>query len=93
MVWIVYGQAKTWKVPPSSLLGLKPGSYEAFCLDQAVNYFGSYVEGELDKVGEKQSAKTRRTQQDRERKLKQLLEPPEKTDRKGQFMDPAVFFQ
>jgi hypothetical protein len=93
LVWIVYGQAKAWKVTPSSLLGLKRGSYEAWCLDQAVNFFGNHVESELEKVGQKQSAKDRALIANRQRKLEKLLDPNPEVAKKGQFMDPAAFFK
>ena len=93
LVWIVYGQAKAWQVTPSSLLGVKTGSYEAWCLDQAVNYFGNHVEVELEKVGQKLSAKERALQANRQRKLEKLLDPNPEVVKKGQFMDPALFFK
>ena len=91
MVWILYGEARRWKVPPSELLGLEPGSYDAFCLNQAVNYLGSHIESELDKVGQKKDSKQRSNEAARQRRLEALLTPKGK-ERKGQYMDPAVIF-
>ena len=82
-----------WRTSPSKILGEERGSYRAWCIDQAVQYFGTYVEGELDKIGHKKSSKERRVEADRKRKLEQLLEPPSDKPKKGQYMDPAFFFQ
>lgn len=42
--------AKTWGVRPSGLLGLTPDSLEAYCLDEAVSYFGNWVQHQLNNV-------------------------------------------
>lgn len=82
-----------WRTSPSEILGEKRGSYRAWCLDQAVQYFGNYIEVELDKVGQKSNAKQRKLEADRKRKLEQLLDPTPEVPKKGQYMDPALFFQ
>lgn len=56
-------------------------------------YFGNYVENELDRVGEKRNAKQERKNEARQRKLNQLLDPTPEVVKKGQYFDPAFFFQ
>lgn len=83
-MWELYQHAKAWKTRPSELLSIK-GSYEAFCLDEAIWVFGSYVESELDKIKgktEKQIANKK------EAKLKTLLGAKEEQA----FADPAALF-
>lgn len=73
---------------PSHLVGLKRGSYEAYCLDQAVGYFGAVLQSELEKAGRKPGKEERRAEKARERVLQRFLgmEDVEK------FADPAAFF-
>lgn len=48
--WSLYLLAKTWNVRPSELLGLPRSSYEAYCLDEAIGFFGNNLKFELDKI-------------------------------------------
>lgn len=57
MLWETFVAAKMWGTRPSDILGIE-GSYEAFCIDQAVGEFGSFIEGELDKVKGKNADQT-----------------------------------
>lgn len=58
-------------------------SYEAYCLDEAIGFFGSWVEGELDKV----KAKTpEQVAKKREGKLQYLLTG----NRAKMYTDPAT---
>lgn len=75
---------------PSSLLGLKRGSYEAYCLDQAVWYFGTQVTHELEQIGRKKDPKEAANEAARKRKLDSML-GVDKTDA-TQFADPAALF-
>jgi hypothetical protein len=79
-------QAKGWNQRPSVLLGLAEGSYEAYCLDEAVFIWGGWVQQELQKVKGKTEAAVQRGQ---ERKLTMLLG---KTKQPGTFRDPAGTF-
>jgi hypothetical protein len=63
--------------------------YAAYCLDQAVGYFGRTVEAELDKVEGKNRDET---EQKRSRVLDRYLGNTEKPSR-GQFADPASMFK
>lgn len=80
------------KQRPSSLLGLEADSYEAYCLDEAIVYFGTTVEGQLEKVGQKPSKGERKAQAARERLLSQILGSGEKKSNAG-FADPAAMFK
>lgn len=76
-------------VTPSLILGLTQGSYEAFCLDQATWYFGTTIQSELDKVGQKRQ----KGQASNEAARKRLIEKYLGTEnQKNQFADPAVLF-
>ena len=81
------------KVRPSRLLGLVANSYEAYCLDEAVAFFGQYVESEIEKVGHKPAKGEGRTIAARKAKLEKLLETKPKTETKTGFADPALLFQ
>lgn len=61
--------AKTWTVRPSQLLGIKD-EYVAFCLDEAVAFFGNEVEAEINGI---EGRNPRDTQVRQERKLRELL--------------------
>lgn len=74
---------------PSCVLGLTPGSYEAYCLDEAVWYFGTTVQAEVDKAGQKKAKGQAATEAAR----KKILERFVGSEKKGSgFADPATFF-
>lgn len=73
---------------PSLILGLTPGSYEAYCLDQATWYLGNYVNNKIDKVGKKKQRGEAGNEAARKRTLSKLLGEKEVK----QFADPASFF-
>lgn len=77
---------------PASELGLEPGSYEAYCINQAVWYFGTHVEAEMEKVSHKPSKEERGAIQKRKRVLGKYIQFAGETEEK-QFADPAMFFQ
>jgi len=72
------------------LLGLTEGSYEAYCLDQAIWYFGVTLENELEMVGHKPSKEERKAQGARERVLERVLGLKKEETQK--FMDPMLMF-
>jgi hypothetical protein len=61
--------------------------YVAYCLDQAVNYFGSQLSERLESVDAKTPAEGKRK---RQQILDAVLTPGAKP--KGRFMDPAAKF-
>lgn len=81
--------AKTYSLPASALLGLEPGSYTAFCLDQAVYTFGSMVESEIERAGHKPSKDEQKIIQARRRVVDRLLRDPN-APVKGRFRDPMT---
>lgn len=74
---------------PSQLLGLSPDSYEAYCFDEAVWYFGSTVSAELEKAGQKKSKGQGKTESARKRVLLKYLGGKAEQ----QYADPAAFFE
>lgn len=70
-------------------MGLTPGSYEAFCFDQAIWYFGTSLQSELEQVGVKKSSEESSNEATRKRILNRFLGAPEA---KQQYMDPSVLF-
>lgn len=70
-------------------MGLTPGSYEAFCFDQAVWYLGTMITHKLDTVGTKRDKKAMANEAARKRMLDKLLYGDQA---QGQFADPAAFF-
>ena len=77
------------RVTPSSLLGLTPGSYEAYCFDQAVWYFGSFIEAEVEKAGHKRQKGEAALISARKRVMNKYVEGE---SGKGQYADPAALF-
>jgi len=69
-----------WGVRPSDLLDVKD-RFDAYCLDDAVAWLGSYIENELVKVEGRNATETGVI---RERLLKQLLQGKER------FADPVA---
>lgn len=82
--------SRTWRCRPSELLGLEPGSYEAYCLDQAIGYLGTMVESELDRAGHRPSKGEKKTEAARKRIIAKYMG---ETEQKKQFADPALLFQ
>jgi hypothetical protein len=72
------------------LLGLKPGSYEAYCFDEAIWFLGVSIEQEMEKASHKPTKEERRTTAARQRVLDKYFETEEEKD-KG-FADPALLF-
>jgi hypothetical protein len=86
-LWALYREADDWKTTPANLLGVDD-DYVAYCLNQAVNYFGKSVEEKMDKAAS--NAKNEKSANAaRQRALKRILEPAGT----GQFMDPAALFK
>lgn len=82
-------------MPPSLLLGLTSGSYEAYCLDEAVWYFGTIVENELEKAGQpkKKSKGVAEAEAARKRLLAKYFDNGDKKSLPNQgFADPAALF-
>ena len=79
-------------MPPSELLGLTRGSYEAYCLDEAIWYFGTIVESELEKAS--QPRKKAKGQASAEAARKRVLDKyfGKEGAAPQQFMDPAALF-
>ena len=88
-MWLLYQQAKDLQQAPSQCLGLTQGSYEAFCLDQAVWYLGSTIQNRLEMVGHKPAKGEASANQARQRELKKILEGD---NAKAVYADPAALF-
>jgi hypothetical protein len=71
-------------------LGVEAGTYEAYCLDEAVIYFGMRVETMLESAGHKPSKEERRAKAAREALINKLFS--NETDKKSGFADPAAMF-
>lgn len=72
-------------------MGLRWDSYEAYCLDEAVVFFGLQVENKLEAAGHKPSKEERKVKAAREKILDALLGDEEV--KKTSFADPAAMFQ
>jgi len=76
--WTLYLQAKEWGRAPSQALGIT-NTYEAFCLDEAIWWFGNYVEKAVAKAaestGKKDTDKKRAMRAEREFQKLLGLEP------------------
>lgn len=71
-------------------MGLTSGSYEAYCLDQAVWYLGISISGELDKVGRKKQKGELQNEQGRQKVLSKFLGT---TAAQPKYADPAAMFK
>lgn len=81
--------AKTWNCRPSDLLAIED-DYVAYCLDQAVGYFGRHLEAELEKAGS-----DTKTAEEAEHKRRLILDKylgEEGKPQRGLFADPATMF-
>ena len=85
MLWV---EAQRWSCRPSELVGLKSGSYEAYCLDQAVGFVGASIQRELEEAVSKPSAEERRAQAAQKR----ILEKYVGSESDAGFADPAALF-
>lgn len=47
--WLLYSQSKQWNKAPSEILHIE-NTYVAYCLDEAIWWFGNYVESEVKKA-------------------------------------------
>jgi hypothetical protein len=77
--------ARTWHCRPSDLLRIEY-DYVAYCVDQAVAYFGRHLDAELNSVDAKDEADARwKRQAILDRYLSDGKKPA-----KGRFADPAA---
>ena len=77
--------------PPSQLLGLTPGSYEAYCLDEAVIFFGMKVDHMLETAGHRPGKEEKKAQAAREQVISKIF--GNDNDRGSGFADPALMFK
>lgn len=89
MLWL---ESQSLRVTPSNILGLEAGSYEAYCLDQAVWYFGSQVQNDVEQAGQPKAKGSGKIESARRRTLDKYLKEPGAST-KGQFADPAMLFK
>lgn len=88
---MLYQTALSLNCRPSELLGLE-NAYVAYCFDQVATYYGSWVENQLEKVGEKLTAKERSLRDARQKRLESLLHDEPEKAMKSAFADPAAMF-
>lgn len=91
-MWSLWQQSQTLGVTPSSIIGLTPGSYEAFCFDQASFYFGMTIQAELEKAGQGKKPKGEAQREAARKRVLAKYLGDEKKSSKGQFADPAALF-
>ncbi len=90
-IWLLWHKAKALGQRPSELLALQPDSYEAYCLDEAVIFFGMQLEGMLDEAGEKPDKESLKLERARQRVLDKIFGKPK--DQGSGFADPAAMFK
>lgn len=79
--------AKTWNCRPSDLLSIDD-RYVAYCLDQAVGYFGRHLEAELEKAGN--GAKNDQEAEWKRRLVMDRYMSDTDKPQRGMFADPAA---
>lgn len=82
-------QAEATFQSPSSIIGLVQGSYEAYCLDQAVWFVGATIQNDLEKAGHKRQKGEANIVAARRRVLAKYMGD---TNQEKQFADPAALF-
>lgn len=87
--WLLYSEAKLWSTTPAQLVAVED-PYVAFCLNQAVGYWGLSIENAMHEVEGKNA---RDTAARRKLVLQQWLSDKDDDKPRGQFADPAMFFK
>lgn len=82
-------QAEATFQSPSSIIGLVQGSYEAYCLDQAVWFVGATIQNDLEKAGHKRQKGEANIVAARRRVLAKYMGD---ANQEKQFADPAALF-
>lgn len=77
---------------PSALIGLQGHTYEAYCLDEAVVFFGMSLENMLDEAGDKPGKAERKAKAARTAIMDKVFNEGDEVKSSG-FADPAVMFQ
>lgn len=72
LMWGLYQNSKLWSQRPSAMVDITD-PYTAYCFDEAVATWGTYVSNELERVEGKNAKDTERK---RHNKLLQLLDAP-----------------
>src|SRR5690606_18274428 len=88
-IWLLWQQSQGLGVQPSVILGLTQGSYEAYCLDQAIWYFGSTIQNDLSNAGHKKSKREGQIEAARKKVLHKYLGGDQFAPR---YADPAALF-
>lgn len=91
-VWLLWIKSKTLHTRPSELLNLEPDGYDAWCLDEAVIYFGLTLEGKLEEAGQKPSKEERKARAARERIMNNILGEDDEKKKTAGYADPALMF-
>lgn len=73
------------------MIGLEGHTYEAYCLDEAVVFFGMSLENMLEEAGEKPGKAERKAKAARDKLLDKVFGNEEV--KSSGFADPAVMFQ
>ena len=87
---MLWQKSKAVSARPSELIGLPSDSYEAYCLDEAVIYFGMSLEADLEQAGHKPSKQEKRAEAMRKARLDQVFGTKESG---SGFADPALMFK
>lgn len=90
-MWMLWQESQALRVTPSQILGLTLGSYEAYCFDQAVWYFGITVSAEVEKAGQKKQKGEAAMIAARQKVLKRYLDPGAK-QAASSYSDPSALF-
>jgi hypothetical protein len=87
---MLWQKAKAVSERPSVLLGLESDSYIAYCVDEAVIYFGLALEGMLEDAGAGRPGKEeRRAKMARDRLMNSVFG---KKETGSGYADPALMF-
>lgn len=72
-MWLLYQNSKLWGKLPSTIMHVK-GKYKAYCLNEVVSAWGSFVTNELEKIEGKTAKEINRKRHNR---LLELIQAPD----------------
>jgi hypothetical protein len=89
---MLWQKARALRSRPSELLDIGLSNYEAYCLDEAVVFFGLQLENMLDNAGVKPDKESVKIERARQKVLDDVFGKDEKSKSSG-FADPALMFK
>ena len=87
--WLLFSRAKRFHQLPSAVLGLR-NSYVAYCLDECIDVFGTWVEGQLDSIPRMKKESEESYNAKRQRRLMELVAPVVRKEETKAYAAPVA---